>query len=191
MSGVFVAVVGPSGAGKDTLLQFARERLEGDARYVFVRRVVTRPADRASEDHDSLDLKQFEAAERAGAYALSWDAHGLRYGLPAHIDDDIAAGRVVIANVSRRVLGDIAQRYSRTMVVAVSASPEIIAERLAQRGREDAAAIGERLSRTVDAPITADNSVRIDNSGPLVLAGERLVDVLVEAGQRQVWPQRA
>ena len=191
MNGVFVAIVGPSGSGKDTLINFARERLADRPEFVFVRRIVTRPADRASEDHDSLSEAEFDAQERAGGFALAWPAHGLRYGLPASVDADIDAGRVVIANVSRQIVGQIERRYPRTAVVALSAAPEIIAQRLAARGREDAAAISQRLARMVDADALGAATIRLDNSGPLVLAGERLVDILQEAAQRQVWPARA
>jgi ribose 1,5-bisphosphokinase len=191
MTGVFVAIVGPSGSGKDTLINFARTRLADRPEFVFVRRIVTRPADRASEDHDSLSIAQFEAQERSGGFALSWPAHGLRYGLPSSVDADIDAGRVVIANVSRHVIGEIERRYARTTVVALSASPDIIAQRLAARGREDEAAISQRLARMVDADALGPATVRLDNSGPLVIAGERLVDILQEAAQRQVWPARA
>src|SRR4051794_37759773 len=126
MSGVFVAIVGPSGSGKDTLINFARTRLADRSEVVFVRRIVTRPADRASEDHDSLDEAEFDAQERAGGFALAWPAHGLRYALPASVDADIDAGRVVVANVSRHVIGEIERRYARTTVVALSATPDII-----------------------------------------------------------------
>jgi len=191
MSGVFVAIVGPSGSGKDTLINFARTRLADRPEFVFVRRIVTRPADRKSEDHDSLSEAEFDAQERSGGFALAWPAHGLRYGLPASVDADIDAGRVVIANVSRQIVGQIERRYARTAVVALSAAPEIIAQRLAARGREDAAAISQRLARMVDVDALGPTTVRLDNSGPLVLAGERLVDILQEAAQRQVWPARA
>lgn len=191
MSGVFVAIVGPSGSGKDTLINFARTRLADRPEFVFVRRIVTRPADRANEDHDSLSEAEFDAQERSGGFALAWPAHGLRYGLPSSIDADIDAGRVVIANVSRQIVGEIERRYARTTVVALSVTPEIIAQRLAARGREDAAAISQRIARMVDADALGPSTVRIDNSGPLVLAGERLIDILLEAVQRQVWPTRA
>ena len=191
MTGVFVAIVGPSGSGKDTLINFARTRLADRREFVFVRRIVTRPADRASEDHDSLSTAEFDRQERAGGFALAWPAHGLRYGLPASVDTDIDAGRVVVANVSRQIVGEIERRYARTTVVALSATPDIIAQRLAARGREDADAINRRIARMVDADALGPATIRLDNSGPLVLAGERLVDILAEAAQRQVWPARA
>ena len=86
--GAFVAVVGPSGAGKDTLIGYAKARLaeKGRGRFHFVRRVITRAADGSTEDHDTLSPMAFERAEADGAFALSWEAHGLCYGLPAEID---------------------------------------------------------------------------------------------------------
>ncbi|HTM76439.1 MAG TPA: phosphonate metabolism protein/1,5-bisphosphokinase (PRPP-forming) PhnN [Devosia sp.] len=184
-SGAFVAIVGPSGSGKDALINFARARLADRAEFVFVRRIVTRPADRASEDHDSLSAAEFATLERAGGFALAWPAHGLRYGLPASIDTAIAAGLVVIANSSRQIVPQIEARYPRIKVVAVSAAPDIIAQRLAARGREDAASITRRLARIIAADALGPTTIRLDNSGALAEAGERLVAILLDAAQSQ------
>lgn len=185
-SGAFIAVVGPSGSGKDSLIDFARQRLAGRAEFTFVRRIVTRPADRAAEDHDSLSEAHFEALARSNGLALHWQAHGLRYGLPRSIDNDIAAGRVVIANVSRQVIGEAASRYQRVIVTTISARPEIIAQRLAARGREDAEAIRQRLARQLDIAVPGVETVQIDNSGPLQDAGERFLDLLQQAQAERV-----
>ena len=95
MSGTFVAVVGSSGVGKDTIMAYARARL-GDE-LVVVRRVVTRDSDGGSEDHDSMSIEQFEAAESEGHFALAWSAHGLRYGLPAGIDGSLLVQLLLFA----------------------------------------------------------------------------------------------
>jgi len=180
--GVFVAVVGPSGAGKDTLIAYASERLGPDAGADFVRRVITRPCDASSEDHDSLDEAAFAEAEAAGAFSVSWGAHGLFYGLPASVDDTIAAGRVAIANVSRAVIPQLAARYANVAVAEITASPEILAERLAARGRETRQDVLARLTRTpAKVDTTAANVVRIDNSGARAEAGERLVAAIRRA----------
>lgn len=180
MSGTFVAVVGPSGAGKDSLIGFARDRLEASGRVIFVRRVVTRAADGGSEDHDSMDTIAFAAAERDGAFALSWDAHGLRYGLPIGLENDLAAGRVVVANLSRAQIPGLLQRYPNAVVVAVTADIEVIAKRLANRGRETADSIQLRLSRSVVDRLPT-STVRIDNSGSLEVAGTQFVRLLQDA----------
>ncbi len=146
-AGVLVLVVGPSGAGKDALLDAARTAHAADARFRFVRRVITRPADAGGETHEAVT----EAAFAARDFALSWRAHGLAYGIPADIAGDLAAGRVVVANASRAVIAEAARRFP-VHVIAVTAPPDILAARLAARGREDAADAARRLTRTVALP---------------------------------------
>lgn len=180
MSGTFVAVVGPSGVGKDSLIGFARQRLEPTGRVVFVRRVVTRQADGGSEDHDSMDVASFAAAERAGAFALNWNAHGLRYGLPIGLERDLEAGRVVVANLSRGVISDLVERYPDALVVLVTADRDIIERRLASRGRESAESIKGRLDRRMSDRLPA-STVTIDNSGALETAGTQFVRLLEDA----------
>jgi phosphonate metabolism protein PhnN/1,5-bisphosphokinase (PRPP-forming) len=144
---VLVLVVGPSGAGKDTLLAAARDALSGDARFRFVRRVVTRSADAGGEDHEPVTEAEFVGRD----FALQWQAHGLRYGIPADVAADVASGVVVVANVSRAVIAEAAMRFP-VRVIEVTAPPRILAERLAMRGRETASAIAARLARTVSLP---------------------------------------
>lgn len=182
MNGTFVAVVGPSGAGKDSLIGFARERLESTGRVTFVRRVVTRQADGGTEDHDSMDAERFAAAERDGAFALNWDAHGLRYGLPIALEDDLAAGRVVVANLSRAVIPALVERYPEAVVVLVMADRDVIERRLANRGRETAESIQGRLDRRVSDKLPV-STVKIDNSGALDVAGTQFVRLLEDAAR--------
>jgi ribose 1,5-bisphosphokinase len=147
LSHVLVLVVGPSGAGKDTLLEGARQALAGDARFRFVRRVITRPADAGGEAHESVTPEEFASRE----FALQWQAHGLSYGIATGVVDDIRRGLVVVANVSRTVVADAALRFP-TRVIEVTASAEVLAARLASRARERAADIAARLSRSVAVP---------------------------------------
>lgn len=176
--GAFVPVVGPSGAGKDSLLSIARQHFSGVADVHFARRVITRPCDPASEAHDTLDDEAFAAAEAEGAFALSWRSHGLAYGIPRVVDDIVASGGVVVANVSRGVLDDVARRYARAVPVLVTVTPDVLAARLAARGRESVDDIARRIARNDDYARLAVDCVVIDNSGSLHEAGERLVAVL-------------
>ena len=176
--GALVLVVGPSGAGKDTLMAAARAQLAGDANIVFARRVITRDAIAQLEDHDSIDLAGFKAARDRGDYALHWEAHGLCYVVPAAIDDEIAQGRTVVMNGSRRMIGDAQARYPRSMVVLVTADPAVRAKRLAGRGRETEAQIANRLAHE-GAPVPSGiETVRIDNSGDLNTAATALVKAI-------------
>lgn len=175
-AGMLVLVVGPSGVGKDTIINHARERLAGLPEIVFARRCVTRPADAALEDHDTLSESDFHARAAAGGFALHWRAHGLHYGLPVEIHGVLAAGRSVVANVSRTVLDTARLRFPRVLIVNVTASPEVLAARLSQRGREPAEAVGRRLRRADAYPVTGSDVVTIDNSGP----ADRAVAVFVD-----------
>ena len=162
---MLVLVVGPSGAGKDTLINAAKAALADNPNFVFPKRVVTREAMKELEDHDSVTEAEFATAEAAGGFALSWRAHGLRYGLPARLNDDLEAGRTVVFNSSRAMVGLATQKFPGTRVILVEATPEVRARRLAGRGRESEAEIAERLAREV--PAVPQGAVRIDNSGDL------------------------
>lgn len=176
--GAFVAVVGPSGAGKDSLLAYVKQRLGGDADIHFARRVITRVCDPASETHDTLDVAGFEAAEAAGAFALSWRSHGLAYGIPVRVDDIVRDGGVVIANVSRGVIPQVRARYGVTVPVLVTVSPDALAARLFARGRETQGDIAARLARN-EAYAGFDHGGHvIDNSGTLTQGGEQMLRVI-------------
>jgi len=180
-NGVFIAVVGPSGAGKDTVIGYAAERLSADEGVDFVRRVITRPCDGSSEIHDTLADAAFDEAEASGAFALTWEAHGLKYGIPASVDEAIANGRVTIANGSRGAIPVLRERYANVAVVEITARPEILAERLASRGRESRGEVLARLARAAAVELSGPGVVSIDNSGPREVAGERFVAVVRKA----------
>lgn len=176
MAGRLVLVVGPSGAGKDTLIAMARTALASDPRYVFARRVVTRPAVAALEDHDSVNEEAFAARETEGGFALSWRANGLSYGLPAELVHELAAGRVVVANVSRAAVAAAHERFADAAVILVDAKRDVRAARLRQRGREDRGQIADRLQREVDTPLS--QAIRIDNSGRIEDGLAQFIDAL-------------
>jgi ribose 1,5-bisphosphokinase len=167
MAGVLVLVVGPSGGGKDTLITRAREALVGDQRFSFPRRIVTREAVAELEDHDTIELEQFQKQKLRGAYALDWEAHGLHYALPASIDAALVAGRTVVANVSRKVIARAMEKYGRCEVLLITARPDVRAERLAKRGREMPEDIAARLAREGEPVPAGVMPTIIDNSGSL------------------------
>lgn len=174
-------VVGPSGAGKDALIDAARAAHADDDTLVFARRVITRPALAGAEDHDTLDDAAFAEAEAAGAFLLSWRAHGLAYGVPCGLVGDLAGGRSVVVNVSRRVIGDAEAFGAPVAVLNVTAAPEILAARIARRGRESAAEIALRLKR--EAPITATTArvFEVRNEGTLEAGAAAFLAALAEA----------
>jgi len=173
MAGCLVLVVGPSGAGKDTLIRLAREALAGDPRYVFPRRLVTRPPS-ADEDNDQIDEAAFAAGCAAGRFTLHWRAHGLGYAIPAEAGRLAEAGHVVVCNVSRRVVAQARAAEARVRVVEITAPPEILMRRLAARDRAEDGDLAARLARAV--PVEAD--LRILNLGAPEANAARLVEYL-------------
>lgn len=169
MAGRLVAVVGPSGAGKDTVIDGARRRLAGAPAIVFVRRVVTRPAGAGGEDHIPATAEEFAATKAAGGFLLDWEAHGVRYGIPASVAGDVAAGLVCVANLSRAAVAE-ARRLLPTTVVEITAPLAVLADRLARRGRESAADIAERLERAGTVPVDADTVIVNDGAPDQAIA---------------------
>jgi ribose 1,5-bisphosphokinase len=173
--GRIVLVVGPSGAGKDTLLNFARTACTDDGGIVFPRRVVTRQASQA-EDNEELSLDDFRKAQANGEFALHWEAHGHSYALPRRIEDDIRAGRTVVINVSRSVIDWVRRAYADVVVVSITAPAEVLAERLKSRARGSDGQIDGRLSRAVDDAAAPD--VTIVNVGHAADHARRLVQII-------------
>jgi ribose 1,5-bisphosphokinase len=176
---MLVAVVGPSGAGKDTLMAAARRRIGRDPRFRFVRRRITRPASAGGEDHEPLDRDAFLRRRDARGFALWWEAHGLLYGIPRDIETDLAAGRCVVANMSRGVLTEAASRYP-LLVLEITAPPAVLAARLAARGREEPDAVAARLAR--EAPLPPSLRVhRVVNDGAPEDAAAEVLAALLDA----------
>lgn len=144
MAGRIFAIVGPSGAGKDTLIDAA---LAADPTLFKVRRVITRPSDAGGEDFEGITEDEFQARQTAGAFVLAWQAHGLWYGIPKTVLDVLAQGQDVIFNGSRGVLTQANDRFDTLIVILITASPKTLAQRLGQRGRETAEQIEKRLER--------------------------------------------
>jgi ribose 1,5-bisphosphokinase len=156
--GRLVLVVGPSGAGKDTLLGLAKAACADDGSVVFPRRVVTREAS-SSEDNEQMSPDAFRQALEQGKFAMNWEAHGHCYALPRAIDDDIRAGRTVVVNVSRTVVSEAQRAYADVVVVSITAPADVLAARLAMRARGSDGKIEQRLARTVDDASVPDVTI--------------------------------
>lgn len=181
-AGRFVLVVGPSGAGKDTLMAGARERLADDRRFVFPERLITRDALPEAEIHGTISKDSFAQMLAEGRYALAWEAHGLGYVIPATVAEQVAEGRVAVCNASRQIIPEALSRFADTHVLYIDADRSVRAKRLAARGRETENEIAARLER--EAPHLDSNvpMTRIDNSGAVEHGIAAFVAALVALG---------
>jgi ribose 1,5-bisphosphokinase len=181
--GRFVLVVGPSGAGKDTVIAGAKAACGDDPGIVFPRRVVTRPPTEA-EDHDSLNDSDFDRGVNIGMFAFWWQAHGLKYGIPRSTEDDIRAGRTVVCNVSRGIVADVRTLYTRVDAVLVTAPADILSARLVGRSRGTDGPVAQRIERNASFHDFRADYV-IENIGAVDTAVETLLDVIYIKAPRQ------
>ncbi len=163
MTGRLIGVVGPSGVGKDSLMQALASTVTG---FTLIRRVITRDGDAGGEDFEAVTEAEFETRRAAGEFCLHWQAHGLSYGIPKSVKNRVAKGEEVLVNLSRDVLTEISAIFPRVAVLNVTARPETLAARLADRGRETPEEIAARLARKRTLPEGLD-ILTIHNDGPL------------------------
>jgi ribose 1,5-bisphosphokinase len=178
--GTLILVVGPSGAGKDSLIDAARQHFRGDCRVQFPLRVITRGG-QAGERHIALSERDFQESESQGCFCLSWRVHGLSYGIPIEMLDALTAGGSIVINISREKVDEARAMWRQTRVIHVVASPEALWTRLIARGRENACDAIERLGRADAlrfAPSDADWVDEIDNSDALATAVERFTALI-------------
>ena len=187
--GTLVLVVGPSGAGKDTLIAAAREQLAGNGRFAFPKRIITRDAVADLEDHGTIDRATFETMRATGDCALCWEAHGLGYILPREIETLLEDSKTIVCNASRQVIGEAQKKYSGTKVVLVTADHQVRAQRLAGRGRETITEIEARLSREPAQIPPEINTIDVDNSGMLSKGIEDFISVLSQISSHDISPE--
>ena len=175
MKGYWVFVCGASGAGKDSVMQWAENYLANQQRIVFSRRQVTRPAATGS-DHDELSVTDFINKAATGGFAWRWQAHGFHYGIDAQYAQQVAAGHIVVVNGSREHAVQL-DRNEPVRLVQIALDPAEIKSRLIARGRESMSQIESRLARNVQFA-TSNAHCTIVNNGALATAGKALADYL-------------
>ncbi len=176
--GTLFYVVGASGAGKDSLMAYARARLGGRAPVFFAHRYITRPAEAGGENHVALNKAEFAQMKALDLFALSWESHGFCYGLGREIGLWLERGANVVMNGSRAFLPVADRRFPGLTVVLIEVSPAVLRARLVARGRESPEEIAERLARASEFNVIHPNVITIRNNGALPEAGDALLAVL-------------
>jgi phosphonate metabolism protein PhnN/1,5-bisphosphokinase (PRPP-forming) len=184
-SGRLLYVVGPSGVGKDSLLDYARANLPGASHVRFARRTITRPAALGGEEHIAVSDAQFVALEETHRFCMTWQANNHRYGIGREVLTWLAEGATVVVNGSRAHVMAAAERFPQLELVEISAPAEVLAQRLRKRAREDDGAIESRMQR-LDLGWQASSAQRhrIVNSGALADAGNAFVALITGQPER-------
>ena len=177
-TGKLFYVVGPSGAGKDSLIDFAKKQVDR-AQIQFVQRYITRASNAGGESHIELSVEEFKAKLSTDYFALWWESHGNFYGISTIIDVWMEAGLNVVMNGSRGYLPKAVERYPDMVTILVEVSPEVLRTRLQQRGREGAEEIEKRIQRSLQfQDFSAPHLIRLNNDVPLEVSGARFVEII-------------
>ncbi len=175
MTGRLIAVVGPSGVGKDSVMSALAARRPS---IELVRRVITRDPGLGGEDYEPVTEDRFAELLAADAFCLHWAAHGLLYGIPATVRDRLAEGTDLLVNLSRSVLPEMKRSFPTSAILSLTATPETLARRLQGRGRETPESIAKRLERSALGIPEGVPVIEISNDGSLAETVEDALDAL-------------
>ncbi len=174
-AGRLIAVVGPSGVGKDSVMEGLRDAMPS---LHLVRRVITRAPELGGEDYDAVTVGEFEELSRNGAFAIHWGAHDLRYGIPVTVKYQLGKGTDCLVNFSRKALAEAATIFPNFLVLNITAQPETLAKRLALRGRETEEEIAKRIA-VANKPLPEGlDVIHLSNDGLLSDAVSRATALL-------------
>lgn len=177
--GRLVLVIGPSGVGKDTLINLARDKCRDNPSVVFPSRTVTRESSQ-HEENRAVTPDEFLREGASGAFVATWQAHGHSYGIARELDQELIAGRTAVLNVSRGVVDALRMRYANVAVVKIFAPSDVVAARLAARGRSSDGDLAARIAREhTIADVKAD--VIIENAGAADAAAAQLLATILSS----------
>lgn len=162
--GRLIAVVGPSGVGKDSVMAGIHDAMTS---IHLVRRVITREPELGGEDFDAVSVPEFGVMAHNGAFALHWEAHGLHYGIPISVTYTLNKGTDCLVNCSRRALAEAAEIFPRLLVLNITANPVILAQRLSARGRETKEEVAKRLAQAEKPLPDGLDVLHVSNDGLL------------------------
>lgn len=184
MSHRLVYVMGPSGAGKDSVLGWVRERLPAGAPIHWARRTITRAADAGGEQHEAMSVPDFEALEKAGGFAMHWHANGLGYGIRPGELEALARGGWVMVNGSREYFPQARRLFPGMTGLHITADADTLMRRLLARGRESEDQVRQRAHRAAAFQVP-DGVIEVRNVGELAQAGGQALAALARL---EDWP---
>jgi len=180
-------IIGASGSGKDSLISYARTYIPESAPIIFTHRYITRPADAGGENHIALSEKEFVSRQQSQCFAMSWYSHNSHYGIGIEINQWLAKGLNVVVNGSRAYLEQARQSYPDLQPILISVYPEILRQRLEQRGRETQEEIEKRLiqAHKLEQEISNAQLIKLYNNGTLRESGDQFIATLINSKSSQ------
>ncbi|WP_432453946.1 MULTISPECIES: ribose 1,5-bisphosphokinase [unclassified Agarivorans] len=170
-------LVGPSGSGKDSIIDGLREQLKADSNLLIAHRYITRAADSGGENHIALSLPEYTHRKRSGLFAMDWQANGCHYAVGNEVNTWLSMGFSVLFNGSRQQI-DLARDLfgERLRVIVLEVEQDVLAERLRKRGREQEHSITARLRRNQQYQTNLQQEFwRLDNNRSLAVTVKKLL----------------
>jgi ribose 1,5-bisphosphokinase len=180
-------VIGASGAGKDSLLNYARRQLKNVPTIAFAHRYITRPASTDGENHVALSNEEFMVRVRNGMIVMHWQSHGNHYGIGSEINSWLAAGIDVVVNGSREYLPTAAKLFPEIQPILINVSEAVLLSRLLGRNREGTEEIAARLNRSKMVSVAEEwPSIHIiNNDSELENAGQEFIEFITMARESE------
>lgn len=174
-------VIGASGAGKDSLLQYARENMPGNAAVIFAHRYITRAANACGENHIALTVSEFKQRKLQDCFAMSWYSHDTYYGIGLEINIWLSQGLDVVVNGSRAYLAEASETFSNLVPIFIGVDPKVLYQRLLTRGRENQEQIEKRLKQAIELEkeVQHPELLKIENNALLPEAGRQFLNIIL------------
>ena len=139
---MLVIISGPSGVGKDTIIE-ALKRRSHDPEYHYVVTCTTRakrPGEVDGVDYEFLDRRTFAARQAAGEFLESTRVHKNWYGTPrSQVREALAAGRDVVLKIDVEGAQVVKEKVPGALLIfIVPPSLEDLFHRLRSRATETA-----------------------------------------------------
>ncbi|MFU8847897.1 MAG: phosphonate metabolism protein/1,5-bisphosphokinase (PRPP-forming) PhnN [Opitutales bacterium] len=180
-TGTLAYVIGASGAGKDSLMHYARSHCPPSAGLLFAHRYITRRSTAGDENHIELSVGEFLQRKSGGLFVMDWQSHDLHYGVGIEVEHWLSLGFNVVLNGSREYLPTARQRVPSLVPFLIQVETSVLHQRLRARGRESEENIAQRLARNETLNQTPIEGCRfIENNDTIERAGAHLLAQLLE-----------
>lgn len=181
-----IYVVGASGSGKDSIIQYCCENLFDTLPIPVVvpHRFITRD-DTQHEKSLYLNEEEFKKKSAQDGFAMQWQANHFYYGIGKEIDACLLDNCIVVVNGSREYLPTAKQKYGKILYsVSIDVPLALLEKRLYERGRESIEDIQLRIQRHKQLQQHFTTNAVIENTGTIEESSQRLIDIIASAQQQ-------
>lgn len=147
--GCLFMLVGPAGAGKNTVMKAVLELLPDVRQFPTVTTRSKRTGEREGREHFFVSHERFAQMDANGELLERANVHGEMYGMPRRpLEEALAAGEMLVADVDMLGASEARKAFPHNVILVFIAPPSltVLAARMRERG-ESEGQIGKRLLR--------------------------------------------